>query len=59
MIRNNWYHIVLTQFLGDIRNVFGVFIEKSYFLRIICTYMTYLYFDVVLGEENLKLDIFS
>ena len=58
-VKNDWYHIVLTQPLRDIRKVFGAFIKITCLLHIICTYMTYLHFDVVLGGENLKLDIFS
>ena len=56
---NNWYHIVLTQYLGDIREVFGALLENACHLHITCTYMTCLYFDIVLGGQNLKLDIFS
>ena len=58
-IMNDWYHIVLTQPLGVIRNIFGAFIEKVCLVYIICAYMTYLQFDVVLGRENLKFDILS
>ena len=45
--------------LEDIRKIFGALLEITYFLYIICAYMTYLKFDVVLGEENLKFDIVS
>ena len=56
-IMNDWYRNVLTQPLVVIRNIFGAFIEKACLLYIICAYMTY--FHVILGGENLKLDIFS
>ena len=57
-IRNDWFHIVLTQPLGDIRKVFGAFIEKNCVLHIICAYIIYLHFDVVLWREIWNL-IFS
>ena len=63
MTRINCYHERLVSYcayspLRNIRKVFGALIQNVCHLHIICAYMTYLHFDVVLGGENLKLDIF-
>ena len=52
-IMNDWYHIVLIQPLGDIKNIFGAFLKITCLLNITCAYMTYWQFDVVLGEEKI------
>ena len=42
--------IVLTQPFENIRKIFGAFIEKAYFLFIICAYMTYYWFNIYFDD---------